>query len=94
MAINRDEAEKRIRKKPDIYFKKHLSKYSEKGYSVCPKCKIHELQADHKNKGYYTCFTCNVYGDVFYFIGLEYNLINLKLQLDKAVEIYGIELNL
>jgi hypothetical protein len=93
MAINRDEAEKRIRKNPDIYFKKHLSKYSEKGYSVCPKCKIHELQADPKNKGYYTCFTCNVYGDVFYFIGLEYNLINLKLQLDKAVEIYGIELS-
>jgi DNA primase len=91
MTITRDEAEKNIRNNPDIYFKKHLSKHGKKGYSVCPKCKIHELQVDPKNKGCYTCFTCNAYGDVFYFIGLEYELNNFKLQLDKAIEIYWID---
>jgi hypothetical protein len=92
MAITRDEAEKNIRDNPDVYFKKHLSKYeNKKNYSTCPKCKIHELQCDPKNKGYYTCFTCNIYGDVFYFIGLEYNLKNFKVQLDKAIEIYWVD---
>jgi len=91
MSITREQAEKNIRDNPDIYFRKHLGKESDKYDPICPNCKKHELQVISKNKDFYACFTCGAYGDVFYFIGLEFRLNNFKSQLDKAIEIYWLD---
>jgi hypothetical protein len=88
----RNEAKEYIKNNPDVYFKQHLSEYK-KGFPLCPNCKKHEIQPNPEKEGYYKCFKCEAYGNVFQFIGLEYGITDFKEQIDKAIEIYDIQIN-
>jgi replicative DNA helicase len=89
--VTRDEAKEYIKNNYRFYFEQLLSKYEKgkKSYPLCPKCNEHELQTDPKKEGYYRCFKCGEYGDVFDYIGLEYSLSNFNDKFNKAIELYG-----
>jgi replicative DNA helicase len=90
--VTRNEAKEYIKNNYRFYFEQHLSNYekSKKSYPLCPKCNEHELQTDPKKEGYYRCFKCGAYGDVFDYIGLEYSLSNFNDKFNKAIKLYGI----
>jgi replicative DNA helicase len=85
------EAKDYIRSHPEEYF----TRARKSGY-VCPLCRNGEgpsgtgLEEIPNSQGYFKCFKCGESGDVFGFIGKEYNTANFKETLEIAYNLYGL----
>jgi DNA primase len=82
------EAKEYIKVNPDIYFGPKIQEGNKYGYT-CPRCK-HLLEQGTEKKHHFWCPKCNTKGDVFDFIGRQYQLVGFNEKIKKACEIYGI----